>query len=74
MLSNNSFLFAEDLPDGDDVYPAIGETVERVAYKSNFDSCKAEAFRIMIKNCESYYVYHLVPTRGCYVSYCFGML
>ena len=29
-------------------------------------------FPIKVKNCNTYYVYHLPPTSSCPVAYCFG--
>lgn len=74
LLSNSSFILADTLSDGEDIYPAVGETVNRIAYQSNFLGCRIRDFAIQIKNCDSYYVYYLLPTRGCPASYCFGML
>ena len=58
----------------DDLYPAVGETVDRIACSANFegDCCKEEV-NIKIKNCKGlYYVYYLRPPTTCPSAFCFG--
>ncbi|VDI60923.1 Hypothetical predicted protein [Mytilus galloprovincialis] len=68
------YLYADDLPVGENAYPALGMTVNRTAYSSHYGgSCKYEGYEIKIKNCDGYYVYYLKSTiHGCYSAYCFG--
>ena len=69
------YLSTEGLADpNDDLYPAVGETVDRIACSADFngDCCK-EKVNIKIKNCKGlYYVYYLRPPTTCPSAFCFG--
>jgi len=71
---SHGLFFTEDIPTGEDVYPAVGITVNRTAYAANFDgNCKHKSYDIQIKNCDGYFVYYLQPIKGaCSTAYCFG--
>ena len=58
----------------DDLYPAVGETVDRIACSANFEGvCCKEEVNIKIKNCKGlYYVYYLRPPTTCPSAFCFG--
>ena len=66
---------SDDLPDGENACPAVGETVYRPAYADNLDgNCKHASYDIRIKNCDGFFVYYLQPiSGGCSSAYCFGM-
>ncbi|XP_052076398.1 von Willebrand factor D and EGF domain-containing protein-like [Mytilus californianus] len=68
------YLYTDDLPVGEEAYPAVGVTVTRTAYAANYDgNCKHTEYEIQIKNCDGYYVYFLKSiTSGCTSAYCFG--
>ncbi|XP_076072004.1 oncoprotein-induced transcript 3 protein-like [Mytilus galloprovincialis] len=68
------YLYTDDLPAGEKAYPAVGVTVTRTAFASNYDgNCKHTEYEIQIKNCDGYYVYFLKSiTGGCTSAYCFG--
>jgi hypothetical protein len=67
-------VFTEDIHTGEDVYPAVGITVNRTAYAANYNgNCKHQSYDIQIKNCDGYFVYYLQPITGaCSTGYCFG--
>ena len=71
---SHGLFFTEDIPNGEDVYPAVGITVNRTAYAANYDgNCKHKSYDIQIKNCDGYFVYYLQPIKGaCSTAYCFG--
>lgn len=71
-ISKILICFADTVLEGEDIYPEVGETVKRVAYRAYEPHCKTKAFNISIKNCGSYFVYYLVSTGGCPGAYCFG--
>ena len=58
----------------DDLYPAVGETVDRIACSADFNgNCCKEEVNITIKNCEGlHYVYYLRPPTTCPSAFCFG--
>jgi len=69
------YYFIEDgVPDGEDIYPAVGKIVNRTTYAANFQyDCRHKSYEIQIKNCDGYYVYLLQPVSGgCPSAYCFG--
>ena len=66
---------SDGIPDGENVYPAVDETVTRTAYEANYDgNCKHAEHTIQIKGCDGYFVYHLKPVTGCFAAYCFGKI
>ena len=69
------FFFADNnITNGEDVFPAVGITVNRTAYSANYNgNCKHTSYDIQIKNCTGYLVYYLQPITGaCSTAYCFG--
>ena len=71
---SHGLFFTDDIPAGEDVYPAVGITVQRTAYAAHFNgNCKHKSYDIKIKNCDGYFVYYLQPITGvCSTGYCFG--
>lgn len=54
-------------------YPSTGEIADVTACVANFNGgCCTSSYAIQVKNCESFYIYNLQATSGCYQSYCFG--
>lgn len=65
------FFYLDDVTGS--LYPDKGNIVNRTACKAHYSGdCCAETIDIKIKDCDSYYVYYLKPTTGCYSAYCFG--
>jgi hypothetical protein len=67
-------VYSGELADpNDNLYPADGETVDRIACSADFngDCCKEE-INITIKNCKGFYVYYLRPPTTCPSAFCFG--
>ena len=48
-----------------------GEVKRTVCFSRNSAQCCKEQKFITVKNCSSFYVYHLVPTKKCSYRYCF---
>ncbi|XP_021367084.1 uromodulin-like [Mizuhopecten yessoensis] len=58
----------------DDVLPSTGTTkTVKMCMRSLFTSCH-KTWSIQLKNCQSFYVYELIPTSLCPSAYCFDAL
>ena len=72
-ISNNIFyILTEGVGDDEDIYPDVGETVDRTGFAVFGPNCNFKKYPIRIKNCGKFYVYYLKPVSGCLTAYCFG--